>query len=446
LGIDCLLVSANRVRVPYPVYPLGMAHIAGSLEDAGHRVTCCDLMSSGTDALAAILEEKRFDLIGLSIRNLDTVDSTCPDPFIGFAREAVEVIRSRSRAPLMLGGPAFSIMPERIMAELGADCGVVGEGEAAVVEIARAVEEGKPLPGPLVRAGLDSYPSRRVAYDRDIAAYYLKNGGMLNIQTKRGCPHRCLYCSYPMLEGGRYRFRDPEEVACEVERLSREYDVPYIFFTDSVFNDASGRYLEVAEALIRKGNRIPWCGFFRPSGMGRGEMDLLKRSGLAAMEVGTDAMSDATLAGLNKDFSIADVLEFDRNAREAAIPCAHFVIFGGPGEDENTVEEGIANAALLSGSVIFAFSGIRIIPGTALVERARADGVLEADQDLLAPFFYFSPNVDREWMEARLKKAWNGDMRRIFPAASMQERIDSLHARGHAGPLWDMLCSVGGSR
>jgi hypothetical protein len=110
------------------------------------------------------------------------------------------------------------------------------------------------------------------------------------------------------------------------------------------------------------------------------------------------------------------------------------------------VEEGIANAGLLSGSVIFAFSGIRVIPGTPLVERAVKDGVLAADQDLLAPFFYFSPRVDRAWMEKRIRQAWKGDLRRIFPASSMQERISFLHGRGHVGPMWDMLCRAGGRR
>ncbi len=444
MGLDCLLVAVNQVTVPYPVYPLGMAHIAGVLRAAGHRVRCCDLMSAGISGLSAILAENCFDLIGFSIRNLDTVDSTSPDPFIGFAREAVALVREYSEAPLVLGGPAFSIMPERIMAELGGDYGVVGEGEAAILDIARAVETGTPLAGNIVSRPAVVYPSLSVAYDRGIAGFYLKNGGMLNIQTKRGCPHRCLYCSYPMLEGGSYRFREPQEVADEVARLERDFSAPYIFFTDSVFNDARGRYLEVAEAMIRNGNKVPWCAFFRPTGMGRSEFELLKRSGMAAMEVGTDATSDATLAGLNKDFTIAEVVSFNREAVSAGVPCAHFVIFGGPGEDDATVEEGLVAMEKLSGSVIFAFSGIRVLPDTGIAARAVAEGIMAADRDLLPPFFYFSPAVDRKKMEARIKEAWQGDMSRIFPAVSMQDRITRLHSRGHVGPLWDMLCRTGG--
>jgi len=347
---------------------------------------------------------------------------------------------------MVLGGPAFSIMPERIMAELAGDYGVVGEGEAAVVEIARAVEEGRELSPPIISSAIASYPRLAVSYEPSVVDFYLKNGGMLNLQTKRGCPHRCSYCSYPLLEGCRYRFRDPEEVACEMARLARDFSAPYIFFTDSVFNDQQGRYLEVAEALIRNGNKTPWCAFFRPAGMGREEFALLKESGLAAMEVGTDATSDTTLAALGKDFTVDEVVDFNQAAARAGVPCAHFVIFGGPDEAEHTVEEGIANMARLTGSVVFAFSGIRVLPDTRLYDRAVGDGVLAPDQDLLTPFFYFSPTVDRRGMERRLKDAWQGDLRRIFPASSMQERISHLHAKGHVGPLWDMLCRMGGGR
>ncbi|MFN2365222.1 MAG: cobalamin-dependent protein, partial [Desulfurivibrionaceae bacterium] len=130
MGFDCLLVSTNRVVTPFPVYPLGVAHLMGALEETGHRASHYDLLARGGLAgLAVILEDRDFGLIGLSIRNLDTVDSTAPDAFMEGVIEAVAFIRRYSRAPLVLGGPAFSIMPETILELLQADYGVVGEGE-----------------------------------------------------------------------------------------------------------------------------------------------------------------------------------------------------------------------------------------------------------------------------------------------------------------------------
>ena len=67
-------------------------------------------------------------------------------------------------------------------------------------------------------------------------------------------------------------------------------------------------------------------------------MSLLKRSGLYAIEAGSDASSDETLAGLNKQFTFDDVYEFNEVCVDAQIPCAHYVIFGGPGETDSVYQ------------------------------------------------------------------------------------------------------------
>lgn len=440
MGLDCLLVSTNCVVTPFPVYPLGVAHLIGALEEAGHRTRHFDLLSQGGLAgLDDILRQHKPGLIGLSIRNLDTVDSTAPDSFMAGVIETTNFIRQRSKAPLVLGGPAFSIMPETIMVLLAADYGVVGEGERLLPWLATELESGRSPERKILAGGtgISSWP--KVVYDQDIADFYLARGGMLNIQTKRGCPHRCSYCSYPILEGRTYRTRDPEEVAVEVMRLSAEHGARAIFFTDSVFNDANGHYLEVAEALIRAGNKIPWYGYFRPQNLTAEGLSLMKRAGLAAMELGTDATTNTTLAGLQKDFTFADVVRGHELAITQNVPCAHFVIFGGPGETRQTLAEGLANMEKLNNSVVFAFAGIRVLPGTAIHRRAIDDGVMQPEDSLLAPFFYFSPSIEEREMAETIGRAWAARLDRIFPASQLQDRVTSLHSKGHIGPLWDKL-------
>jgi radical SAM superfamily enzyme YgiQ (UPF0313 family) len=278
-----------------------------------------------------------------------------------------------------------------------------------------------------------------VLYDQATADFYLSWGGMLNVQTKRGCPYRCAYCTYPTLEGRTYRFREPAEVAEEVMRAGREHGGKYIFFTDSVFNDVRGHYLEVAEALVRAGNTVPWCAFFRPQNLTAEAFELMKRAGLSAMEIGTDAASDETLAAMHKDFTFAEVEAANELAAAAGVPCAHFIIFGGPGESRQTLARGLANVERLHNSVVFAFSGIRVLPGTAMHRRAIDEGVMSPDQPLLAPFFYFSPQIGEAEVDATLKEAWRGRLDRIYPSSVMQERITHLHRKGHVGPMWDML-------
>lgn len=440
MGINCLLISTNQVEVPYPVYPLGIAHLRGALKAAGHSSEHFDLLAEGgTRALSGFLQNSSYDLIGLSIRNIDTMDSDCPRHIIDETRRVVEIVRGLSRAPVVAGGSAFSIMPEEVMAVIKADLGVVGEGEEILVELADQIDKGIIIEKGIRRPSPGNNPWTRVIYQQKNVDYYLKHGGMLNIQTRRGCPHRCAYCSYPNLEGRAYRFRDPVEVAEEVSRLSRKQGADYIFFSDSTFNDSRGNYLRIAEALIRKGNTTPWCAFFRPQNLNREALKLMKRAGLAAMELGTDAACDRTLAGLNKDFTFGEVKACHELTVDLDIPCAHFIIFGGPGEDESTLEEGLANLEELNNTVVFAGIGIRILPDTEIHHRAVAEGMLGKDQPLLEPVFYVSPAISRQKMDRRLKEAWKNRLDRVYPLSVMQKRVSHLHRKGYKGPIWDYL-------
>jgi radical SAM superfamily enzyme YgiQ (UPF0313 family) len=332
-------------------------------------------------------------------------------------------------------------MPETIMDLLKADYGVVGEGEKMLVWLAAELEAGRTPSRKILSSKSSETVWHKVVYDQKIADHYLGWGGMLNIQTKRGCPYRCSYCSYPVLEGKTYRTRDPEEVAAEVMRVGAEYGAKCIFFTDSVFNDTQGHYLEVAEALIRAGNKTPWCGYFRPQNLTGEDLALMKRAGLSAMELGTDAGCNTTLAGLQKDFTFEDVVRVNDLAISQGVPCAHFVIFGGPDETRETLAEGLANIENLNNTVVFAFTGIRILPGTAMHQRAIDDGVMAADQSLLEPFFYFSPHIEQQEIDRTIREAWRGRLDRIYPSSEMQERVTRLHSKGYVGPLWEKILS-----
>lgn len=437
----CLIVSANRVTTPYPVYPLGAACLVGALKNRGHDAYHFDLLADGgLQELTEVLTGSQFDIIGISIRNLDSVDSASPREFIPDVVETVKCIRQMVDCPLVIGGPAFSIMPEVLLDLLEADYGIVGEGEELLPWLVEQVAAGSPPQEKL----FFSKPVKGIWQPADLsgstAKYYLKYGGMLNVQTKRGCPYTCSYCSYPNIEGTTIRYRDPDEVAAEVLHLQEKCGAKYIFFADSYFNDHEGRYLEVAKALIRRGSTLPWCAFFRPdSNLGKAELRFLKQSGLAAIELGTDATTDQTLAGISKSFTFSDVLQLHQNIIEEDIPCAHYVMFGGPEEDDQTLKAGLKNLDLLERSVVFAFVGIRILPDTGIYTRAISDGLIEPDQSLLEPIFYFSPKVSREKIETSIRSSFDNRLDRIYPCHEFEQRITMLHELGCVGPLWDLI-------
>ncbi len=441
------LLSSNMNADPYPVYPLGMAVVAASLVNAGHRVRQYDCLAAGCSdhGLKKALKEFTPDFVGISLRNIDNVDSFSSEKewYLAKIKKLVEIIRQETAVPIIVGGPGFSILPEVIIDYIDADYGVVGEGERTLCDLIAGLEAGS-FVRRIIKNNNDLLIGSEMAsprWDRGLVNFYIERSGMVNLQTKRGCTYACNYCSYPTLEGRHLRTKEPEKVVEEIKQAQEMFDIDTIFFTDSIFNDKLGHYLALAEEFLKQELSLRWYGFFRPQGIGAKELSLLKRSGLNAMEVGTDAACDTTLAGLNKQFTFADVIEFNKACVKEEIPTAHYIIFGGPNETMATVKEGLKNIQGLERCVVFAFSGIRIHPGTQIHARAIQEGTLDQKESLLKPAYYFSPNLDQPVMNEYVASAFHGRRDRIFPPSEGLIRMAIMNRFGYRGLLWDKLVS-----
>jgi hypothetical protein len=140
-AMKVLLISANKVREPYPVYPLGLDYVAGALA-ADHDVNVLDLnqLPAGMDLEGAI---GAFgpDIVGISLRNIDNTDVADPKGFVPHYQAVTQTVRRACDAPIVLGGSGFTIFPERLMALLEADYGIMGEGERLQM-LLQALEQG----------------------------------------------------------------------------------------------------------------------------------------------------------------------------------------------------------------------------------------------------------------------------------------------------------------
>ncbi len=439
-------VSANVTVEPYPVYPLGMAVVSSALLAHGHEVEQFDFFASGKseEALRERVSAYAPDVVCYSLRNIDNVDlfTSHKEWYLDGAKRLIDVIREECDVPVICGGPGFSIMPDAILEHIGGDYGVQGEGEAAVLEVLAALERGEtPQRITHMATGLGPDEQYSPAFVPEYVEFYEKESGIINLQTKRGCPFKCSYCTYPLIEGRCFRPRNATAVVDDIERIKETYGANDFFFTDSVFNDAAGHYLNLVEEILKRNVNIRWGSFFTPRSQDLDKIAIMKESGLYAVELGTDASSDATLQGLEKGFTWEDVDKFNAACAGEQVPVAHYVIFGGPGETMETVQEGLANIRELECCVVFAFAGIRILPGTPLHQRAIEEGVIPADQDLLRPKYYISPAVDLDAMNEMIERDFRGDRTRVFPPEEGRSKIAIMKNFGFNGILWDSLIS-----
>ncbi len=444
-----LLVSVNQEDFPDPIYPVGVGLVAAAATRAGHDAQVVDLRWH-PDAVAIPPAGFAPDVVGLSIRNVDNLTWGRSCSYVPQICAAADRLRNWFSGPVVLGGSGYSLFPRELLAALGGDFGVVGEGEETfpllLGELARGGDPAA-VPGVVARAGaggtapaLSATPSagphRRGA---ELIGRYSATGTAIGVQTKRGCPFACSYCTYPALEGKRLRLREPGDVVAELRELAG-MGVRRVFFVDDAFNVPAEHAEALCRAIVEADVPISWSAFAHPRELSGRLASWMRRSGCAGLEFGTDSLSDPVLEELQKGFTVAQVRETAAAVAREGIPAAHYLLLGGPGETDETLQQGLAEADALPPAAFIAMVGVRVYPGTPLEARARADGRIGAGQGLLEPAFYVSPHLDtatvleRVAHHARRRRAW------VVPAAGVRSDASAL-ARGRATqwPTWRSL-------
>ncbi|MBK5276266.1 MAG: radical SAM protein [Desulfuromonadales bacterium] len=454
--MNVLLVSANRERDPYPVFPIGLSFLAGPLARAGHNLSVLDLCfeKDPQAALADALAGNCPDAIIVSLRNLDNV--TWPDcrSYLPGLRTIVETCRVCGT--VIVGGSGFSLMPLEILAAVGADYGVAGEGEEVLPLLLACIDSGADasgLPGVVVAGASSFVPPRLISRicspERSLfnVDRYHREGGMANVQTKRGCPFSCSYCTYPHLEGRVMRLRPIEDILAEISSLVNDYGVSYLYFVDDIFNYPTDFASQLCRAM--KAARLPvnWSAFINPDFITVELMDDMLAAGCDAVEFGSDSGSQRMLKNLRKSFTVEDLRMASRLCRDMGVDFAHYMLFGGSGETRETILESFALMDELRPTAVIAMTGIRIYPDTALYHTAIAEGIITAGQSMLEPVFYISPSIrdccaELITSEAMKRKNWVVPGLQVNASSAMLDAIRLFKVRG---PLWKMIKGLGRS-
>ena len=424
-----LLISANQCIDPYPVYPLGMGIIARVLADAGCEVIQKDILVHKMEGIEKTLKESSFDMICISIRNIDTVNSTAGDTvFIGIAFEIIKKCKSLSSAPVVLGGAGFTLYAETILKLSGADYGVVGEGEAAILKILQMIRNGIKTPS-LVRS--ECPVQKGALYDGEILDYYYQKTHIISLQTKRGCPFNCVYCTYPSLEGRTIRERDTESICSQINDFHSRYPDALFFFVDSIFNDRNGEYKHFLGEMKKRCGKIPFSCFITPEGLTLEDIDLLCDAGLVLADIGLDATSDITLHDMGKHFTFDHALKCVKYMLKSDVGLSCSVMVGGPGETYETLEEGIKNLHALEPAFVGIFAGVRIINGTPLYALAQKKGMIPEDWNGLTPLYYFETGLESGRIHERLLQEFRGNKTILYPPDRMNKMLHTIHKIGY---------------
>jgi radical SAM superfamily enzyme YgiQ (UPF0313 family) len=409
--MQVLFISAADEAGAMTPLPLGAACVAAATKKAGYGVQLLALPSKteGEGRIRETIQQLRPNVIGISVRNIDDQNMNSPQFLLASIKNVVAACRNASQAPIVLGGAGYSIFPESALTYLGADMGIQGEGEAAFPALLSWIEQGKEGPAPPA-VYLPTKPPTPRAFAASLDALplpepclWLQPGATpmrIPVQSRRGCPLDCIYCSTSIIEGRPVRRRSPAAVVRWLTEL-RQCGFREFYFVDNTFNVPPAYAKELCRKIIAAELGLDWWAIVYPKWVDPELVELMFKAGCTQVSLGFESGSAPVLRQLNKRFDCAEVVMIAAMFRDAGIKRHGFLLLGAPGETRDSVEESLAFADGMHLDALKVTVGLRIYPQTPLARMAVAHGLISPDDDLLFPRFYLAPTL-RDWLPARI--------------------------------------------
>ncbi len=398
-----LMVAENREKKPTPAIPLGLCCVAQAVREKSHEVKMLDLMFAEDieSCISEAIEGFDPEVIGISLRNLDDMDCVEPVFYPPAAKRVIDFIKSLSDAPIVAGGYMVSIAPADVLRYLDIEIGVVGEGEIVFPKLLERLESGREpasLPGvALLRNGEFIYKEPELIPDLnrlsppalDLIDHprYLADGSEACVQSKRGCPFNCVYCTIPDFEGSALRLREPSAVVDDIEKQVRDYGAEKFYFADNVFNFPPEHATAVCEEIVRRELKISWSSYFHPRFFDKNSAHTFKMSGCSLAIFNTGLLfangSGADSGGLEKISEICRTLE---------LPVVHYLVFGEPDHSPGMLKEICSIMEKVHPLLFYIVSKPRVYPNSRLarVTEEKCDDL----GSLFEPKFYPHPAGD----------------------------------------------------
>ncbi len=340
----------------------------------------------GWDAEVLIEENKPldFDLIrGADLVGISTITSTAPRAY-----RIADMVREMG-LPVIMGGPHVTFLPEEALEH--ADYVIRGEGEQALMRFIDAWEAGyhfEDVPNlscrihdgfrhnemlPLLK-DLDSLavPDHRLLKD---SVTSIAGKRVIPVQTSRGCPFDCIFCSVTGMFGKKFRCRSTESIIREL----RNYDSPenQIFFYDDNFTADRARAKELLNAMIKENFSFTWSTQVRVDIAGDIELvKLMRRAGCILVYIGFESVNPASLAEMKKGQSPAEMKKSIQMLRRHKIQIHGMFVYGFDEDTPAAVRRTVAFARkmrLMSSQFLI----LTPLPGSRFYEKLRSEKRIE---------------------------------------------------------------------
>ena len=310
------------------------------------------------------------DLVGIS-----TITSTAPRAY---------AIADRLRSlgvKVLMGGPHVTFLTDEAMDH--ADFVIRGEGEKALPFFAEAWQKGCGLEnvpnlsywqdGAIrhnpMRAHVDELDAIPIPDLNLSRAFSLKSEGkiVIPVQTSRGCPFACSFCSVTGMFGHKYRFRSTANVMKELQRYDPRRH--FIFFYDDNFTANAEHTKELLRAMIAARFKFQWSAQVRADVTRDAELvKLMKKAGCQIVFIGFESVNPQSLKAMKKGQTVKEITRAVKVLRRRRIRIHGMFVYGFDEDDWRTVRRTVrfAKKARLTSSQ---FMILTPLPGSAFYDK-----------------------------------------------------------------------------
>jgi radical SAM superfamily enzyme YgiQ (UPF0313 family) len=315
------------------------------------------------------------DLVGIS-----TITSTAPRAY-EFAKAA-----RRAGIPVVMGGPHVTFLPDEALEHC--DYVIRGEADDLIVDFVKRLEAGADL---TTMPSLSWRPDGEVVHNPacptcpDVEALPVpdlalidgydvgpESNAVVPVQTSRGCPFNCTFCSVTKMFGRAYRFRSTESVMTELRALRGRY----VFFYDDNFTANLKRAKDLMRAMVRERLNLKWSAQIRCDAARDPELlDLMAEAGCYYVYIGMESVSPEVLQCFDKRQSIEEIEHAIRELHRRRIRIHGMFIFGAD-QDTRAVFRDTVRFARSHRLESVQFMILVPLPGTPVFETLEREGRL----------------------------------------------------------------------
>jgi radical SAM superfamily enzyme YgiQ (UPF0313 family) len=347
LGED---VKEQAIMRPY--VPLGILYISAFLEQHGYDNSIFDSTFSSFDELCNTMLKEPPDVIGIYTNLMTKINVL---RLISFIKNNDTLARTR----IILGGPEVRNHAANFV-DHGANYIVFGEGELTMLELVKwldgktiaKIEEIEGIGYKNEENEFHQNPERTKL--RNLDELPLPNRGKVNLQlyfdawksrhgvsaisinTMRGCPYTCKWCSRAVY-GQSYRRRSAQNVVNEIEWIKHRYAVDSIWFVDDVFTISHKWLEEFANELKSRNLSMPYECITRADRMNEQVICQLRESGCFRVWIGAESGSQKVIDLMDRRVNVKEVQEMIQLSKKYGLQAGTFIMVGYPGETKEDI-------------------------------------------------------------------------------------------------------------